>query len=390
MDILEELARIEEYLLEKVPVEYVRELEKEIDWDFPVIGIVGARGVGKTTLILQHLKIIEASPEYHLYISADNPMVLKQGIYDIGRSHFTSGGISLIVDEVHKYPNWSIEIKALHDAFPDRKIIVLGSSKLSILLEKGDLSRRMRIYEMPPLSFREYLYMNGLVSVEKMPFEFILENHAKISVDLVRKVPDILKVFKRYLRWGCYPFFKLAKQRQDYLSLLRSVVEKVIYEDLTSVRSLRFPTIVSVKKLIAFVASSPSPQISVSSLTKDLSISRETLYGLLDILEMANVLRIVRFREGSLKGSKVFLYTPDVYPAISFNASIGTIREAFFAMNFKDIKACEYENCDFLISDLKVEIGGRSKSSNADIVFKDDLDIGYRTSIPLYLAGFVF
>ena len=390
MDILEELARIEEYLLEKVPIEYVRELEKEIDWDFPVIGIVGARGVGKTTLILQHLKIIEASPEYHLYISADNPMVLKQGIYDIGRSHFTSGGISLIVDEVHKYPDWSIEIKALHDTFPDRKIIVLGSSKLSILLEKGDLSRRMRIYEMPPLSFREYLYMNGLVSVEKMPFEFILENHAKISVDLVRKVPDILKVFKRYLRWGCYPFFKLAKQQQDYLSLLRSVVEKVIYEDLTSVRSLRFPTIVSVKKLIAFVASSPSPQISVSSLTKDLSISRETLYDLLDILEMANVLRIVRFREGSLKGSKVFLYTPDVYPAISFNASIGTIREAFFAMNFKDIKACEYENCDFLISDLKVEIGRRSKSSNADIVFKDDLDIGYKTSVPLYLAGFVF
>ena len=390
MDILEELARIEEYLLEKVPIEYVRELEKEIDWDFPVIGIVGARGVGKTTLILQHLKIIKASPEYHLYISADNPMVLKQGIYDIGRSHFISGGISLIVDEVHKYPDWSIEIKALHDTFPDRKIIVLGSSKLSILLEKGDLSRRMRIYEMPPLSFREYLYMNGLVSVEKMPFEFILENHAKISVDLVRKVPDILKVFKRYLRWGCYPFFKLAKQQQDYLSLLRSVVEKVIYEDLTSVRSLRFPTIVSVKKLIAFVASSPSPQISVSSLTKDLSISRETLYDLLDILEMANVLRIVRFREGSLKGSKVFLYTPDVYPAISFNASIGTIREAFFAMNFKDIRTCEYENCDFLISNLKVEIGGRSKSSNADIVFKDDLDIGYKTSIPLYLAGFVF
>ena len=390
MDILEELARIEEYLLEKVPIEYVRELEKEIDWDFPVIGIVGARGVGKTTLILQHLKIIEASPEYHLYISADNPMVLKQGIYDIGRSHFTSGGISLIVDEVHKYPDWSIEIKALHDTFPDRKIIVLGSSKLSILLEKGDLSRRMRIYEMPPLSFREYLYMNDLVSVEKIPFKFILENHTKISADLVRKVPDILKVFKRYLRWGCYPFFKLAKQQQDYLSLLRSVVEKVIYEDLTSVRSLRFPTIVSVKKLIAFVASSPSPQISVSSLTKDLSISRETLYDLLDILEMANVLRIVRFREGSLKGSKVFLYTPDVYPAISFNASIGTIREAFFAMNFKDIRTCEYENCDFLISDLKVEIGGRSKSSNADIVFKDDLDIGYKTSIPLYLAGFVF
>ena len=389
MEVLEELARIETYLLGITPMEYVRDLENRIDWDLPLIGIVGARGVGKTTIVLQHLKKIGANPDRHLYLSADNPLVLRSSVYDIGSTHFMSGGVTLIVDEVHKYPDWSIEIKALHDSFPNRKIVILGSSKLSMILGKGDLSRRMRIYEMEPLSFREYLEMMGYKDLPKLSFEELIQQHVKISSKIVGRIPDILMLFKKYLSWGCFPFFKLVKTAEDYTAILRSVLDKVVYEDITSVRSLRFPTIASLKKLLAFIATSPSPQISIGSLTKDLSISRETLYDLLEILETSDVVRIVRRKEGKLQGSKVFLYTPDLYYSVSSSPSVGTIREAFFAMNFDDLRTCGRGNCDFIVEGMSVEIGGRTKSSSADLVFKDGVDIGYRNSIPLYLVGFL-
>ena len=389
LEAIEELTRIENYLLSKVPMKHVRSFMDKINWNFPVVAIVGARGVGKTTLALQRLRIIDASPHDHLYFSADNPLVIKHGIYELGRYHFINGGISLTIDEIHKYPNWSLEVKALHDSFPDRKIIVLGSSKLSLLLEKGDLSRRMLVYEMPPLSFREYLKLVDAADISVFSFEQIIDNHMKIASKITKDVPNILRHFKTYLQIGCFPYFLMTNRHEEYHLILNSILEKVIYEDISSVRALRSVTAASLKKLLWIVATSPVPQISISSLTRDTAVSRETLYDLIDLLEKADVIRIIKSGQ-ALKGSKIFLFTPDMYRAFSGQTHIGTIRESFFAMNFKEIKSCKYEECDFIVNNLKIEIGGKSKSSNTDIVFKDDIDVGYKNSIPLYLVGFMW
>ncbi|MCD6463250.1 MAG: ATP-binding protein [Thermotogae bacterium] len=392
MEVIEELTRIQMDLVRWVPTDYVRDYMDEINWNLPLVGIVGARGVGKTVLVLQRVKLLGRSPDETLYVSADNPLVLRAGLYSIGSLFFRYGGKEIIIDEVHKYPNWATEVKALHDFNPDRKIVVLGSSRLAVLTQKGDLSRRMMIYEMAPLSFREYLNLRYSVQLRKFSISEILENHQKIADEILKVFPGVLKAFKEFLTFGNFPYFSVFKCKSEYMEILRSVLDKVFYEDIPSVKFMKPPTIASLKKLLAFVAGSPIPQISVASLTKDIGISRDTFYDVLDILEGSCVIRLVRKKE-RIKGGKIFLFTCDMYSAIAGerNVNVGTLREAFFVSQLygKHIGVPEDEECDFVVDGIRYEIGGKSKRKGTTVILKDDIDIGFKNSIPLYLIGFV-
>jgi len=204
---LNELFAIQGRMVSKISLNFKRHLYKTINWKRRMIVITGARGTGKTTLVLQHYLETYNDLKKCLYISADNPLVLKAGIYNTAAEYFKYHGECLIIDEVHKQKDWSLEVKGLHDAYPDKKFIILGSSTLDILYEKGDLSRRGVLYSLQPLSFREYLELKYQKQLQEFTFSQILSDHVRICGELTSQFKTILGDFNGFLMNGSYPFF---------------------------------------------------------------------------------------------------------------------------------------------------------------------------------------
>ena len=204
---LNDLFSIQNRLVSLIPSVTKRRLSEIINWDNRLVVIKGGRGTGKTTLVLQYLLEQYTTFDRCLYISADNPLVLKTGIYDTAAEYFKYQGECLIIDEVHKQKDWSLAVKALYDAYPDKKLIILGSSALNILSEKGDLSRRAVIYNLPALSFREYLELKHSQPLPRYSFQEIIENHTDISSRLSTQFQFILGEFRAFVTGGSYPFF---------------------------------------------------------------------------------------------------------------------------------------------------------------------------------------
>ncbi|HMY68665.1 MAG TPA: AAA family ATPase [Leptospiraceae bacterium] len=405
---MEEYFSIQTRIAEAVDMTFIRSVYEKIQWNSRLIGILGARGTGKSTLVMQYFKNKFNDPEKCLYISADNPIVLGRGIYSIVSEFFKMYGNTVIVDEVHKQKNWSLEIKALYDSFPRKQIIVLGSSAAAILQEKGDLSRRMKLYHCPVLSFGEFLSIRHKTSIQNYSFEEIIQDHSKICRNVLKRIPDILMEFREYLQFGSFPFF-IENSRDEYLSLLENVLDKVIYEDIQTVKSLKNFSALKMKKLLGFLALSPIPLFNTETLKNKMEVSKDTLYDYFDLLERTNILQIIRSAgkpETGLKNAKVFFQSPNYYYCIAENfwknsADTGNIRESFFVSQisqFLPIKSSD--SADFTVYIKKkiyeLEIGGRSKSkkqieglSNA-YVFKDGIEVGAGNVIPLYLTGMLY
>jgi len=405
-----EFYSIQQKLTNNVPTNFKRYLFTKINWDNRMIAIAGARGVGKTTMILQYIIEKYNDPERCIYISADNPFLLKEGLYEIGREHFKYKGECIVFDEIHKYENWSDELKALYDAYPDKRFIILGSSKLNILNQKSDLSRRMIIYNLKMLSFREYLILKHEINTKPFLLEEILNDPTGISSRIIKDFPNILSDFQEYLKFGCFPFF-LEFKSDEYYSVLNNIIDKVIYEDIPTIKEIKFLSSIPIKKLIAFLAMSPIPTLNLSSLCNEIGSSRETLYTFLDLLERADLINIAKKRDknlGSFKYARFFFYNSNYYYAIAnekwthTEANKGNVREAFFVSQLEGA----YPIFTSYISDYSVdvnpdfsaeiEIGGKNKGNkqirNAEngFVFKDDQKIGGGNIIPLYLAGFLY
>jgi len=391
-----------------VTLDFKRYLYPSINWDNRLIIITGARGTGKTFLVFQHFLERYGNIKKCLYISADNPLVLKQGIYNIGAEYFKFYGECLIIDEVHKQQNWSIDIKALYDAYPDKKLITLGSSTLNILYEKGDLSRRAVIYSLQPLSFREYLEMKYKKDLPSYSFDSILSNHIEIAGTLVSDFKTILGDFNEYLMWGSYPFF-IQYSREEYFRLMSNVLDKMIYEDITTIKTLKSFSSLKLKKLIAFLSTSKIPVFNIETLKNELEVSRDTIYEYFDLLERAEIVKVIRTESKkaiAFKNSKILFKSPNIYFTIAFemwksDPEKGNIRESFFASQLgKDYSLYTSADVDFLILDknrqVKIEVGGKNKKRKQianltdGFIFKDGVDIGFADSIPLYLAGFLY
>jgi len=399
---LEELFEIQVRLAARVPRKFKRFLFHEINWEARCIGIVGARGVGKTTLVLQYYAENFPSLEECLYLSADHILVVGYGLYRIAKEFFFSlGGKVIIFDEIHKYPSWSQELKNIYDSFPDKKIIFTGSSSLHILKEKADLSRRTVIYELPGLSFREFLSLVGNRDVNSLSLEEILRDHVRIASEISSQVV-IKKRFKEYLKYGYYPFF--VEGISDYESKLLNAVEKIFYEDIPSIWKIKPGNIPVLKKFLWLIASSSPFEVNVEKLSRELRISKEYVYIYLEALERSGLIKTIyplqRGYRIIRKPSKVYLDNPNLYTLFSgpsLSPEIGYLRECFFVnqVAFRYPLRLAHRG-DFVINGHLFEVGGKSKTKkqikNEKSVFLvlDDMEIGIGLKIPLYLFGFLY
>lgn len=402
--ILEELFEIQNRISRFVPLEFRRYLK--LPAGKRLLALTGSRGTGKTTLLLQYYLDNFGSTGECLYFSVDNPLVSRSSIYEIGKEYFTYYGNTLLIDEVHKQKSWAIDVKALYDSFPNKQIIISGSSRLGIINQKGDLSRRAEIYNLKGLSFREFLEYHYGYKLEAFTLEEILTDHTEISTEVNRKVSELKKYFQEYLHYGFYPFYERNNETQ-YQQALLNIIDKIIYEDVPGLVDIKSSSSLEFKKLIAYLAMSKIPTVQVSSMCNELDITKETLYKYLDLLDRSEVINIVRERKASvrsIKRARLLFLNPNLYYTVSgelwkHSTELGNIREAFFVSQINQglysSQTADYE-IDFLGKRIYIEIGGKNKSRSqikdvdAGYLFKDNIVQGYENVIPLYLVGFLY
>jgi predicted AAA+ superfamily ATPase len=402
---IERFFSIQNDIARSVSLDFQRYLAAEIDFKERLTGIVGARGTGKTTLLLQYYKKEFSSPGECLYISGDNIYVISEGLFDIAEYFFKYGGKVLLIDEIHKYPNWSQELKNIYDSFPGKQIIFSGSSTLDIVKGKADLSRRVVMMEMRGLSFREYLEITEKIKLPPIGLPDIIENHVAAASDISSRV-EVLKHFKDYLQKGYYPYFIESKKEENYFNKLNNALEKILYEDIPTVFNIRVSSVPLLKKLIYLVASSHPFQMNIELLSNDLKISRETLSLFIEYLAKAGIFSLLYAGSSGKKiirkPQKIYLENPNLIYLIrektGFEYEIGTVREIFF------VNQVQYKHrifgstrADFIVDERYIfEVGGKSKKPSQvnlaaeEYLVKDGLDIGSHHVIPLWLFGMMY
>ena len=399
---LEELFAIHQEVMVHVATSFKRYLYDAINWDAQAVCIFGDRGVGKTTLMCQRLLEKYETVERALYISADNIHVAGIGLFKIAQSYFSSGGEALFIDEVHKYPNWSVEIKNIIDTYRKCTIVFSASSSLDLVKSKADLSRRVVYHHLHGLSFREYLNLNHKSALQPHKFEDILHNHIKIAEALSDL--KVLKQFRDYLLHGYYPFF--LEGLDDYLSKVNNVIEKVIFEDIAVVYNLRQTTLPVLKKLLWLVATTDGLTPNIDNISSSIGVSREVIYNCLEYLDHAGLLQNLYVRAEGMKlirkPSKIYLNNTNLLHAINGSlkreGGLGAVRETFFANQVGAVQKINlHPQADFLVDErYAIEVGGKGKDYNQikDLqeayLAIDDAQIGFRNKIPLYLFGFLY
>lgn len=399
---LDELFEIHHEVMSTVPDRARRYLYEQIRWEGQAICIVGSRGVGKTTMMCQALLEQYGSVEKALYISADNINVLANGLFGIAQEYFKYGGEAIFIDEVHKYPDWSLEIKNIIDTYKRKKIIFSASSALELNKSKYDLSRRVVYYELKGLSFREYLYFAHNMEFDSYALQDIFKNHAKLAGKF--KDITVLKHFQDYLKFGYYPFF--LEGVGDVSHKINNVIEKVIFEDVAVVYNLKQSTLTVLKKLIWLVATSKGLAPVVDNISKNLGASREVVYQSFEYLEHAGILintypqaqgmKLVRKPGKSYMDNSNLLYA--ICGNLRLESDLGNIRETFFVNQLQpDYGLHLHDHGDFILDDgIVVEVGGRSKDfrqvkgQNNAYLAVDGIEIGAGKKIPLYLFGFLY
>ncbi len=379
--------------INEVPTDYVRNIHNNIAWDDRLIAIVGARGVGKTTLILQHIKMFE-DISTSLYVTADDLWFTSHTILELADTFYKNGGKTLYIDEIHRYKNWSIEIKNIYDTYSNLKIVYSGSSILDIKKGGADLSRRHLEYTMYGLSFREYLKLSKNIDMPIYSLEDIINHQIKFHGNEYRPIA----LFKEYLKAGYFPFFNQI----DYQNRLLNIINQVLEIDIPKFAELSLTTIEKLKKLMYIIAQSVPFKPNYSKLGRDLQAHRTSISDLILLLEKSHLIQIIRddsFGISSLgKVDKVYLGNTNLAYAISENTpEIGNIRETVFITSVKP----KYDVTSSSVSDFKIgkytfDVGGKNKKQkqiqgieNAFVV-KDDIEYGHHNIIPLWAFGLLY
>ena len=360
-----------------------------------LIGIVGPRGVGKTTLLFQFIKLLD---DKALYMSGDDIEFCNSKIYELVDEFYTLGGRLVVIDEVHKYNNWAQEIKNIYDTFPDLKIRISGSSMLNILYEKYDLSRRLVIYHMGTLSFKEYLELTKNIQLQSYTLEEILTQSSTISKELVFEHKDLYANFKEYLKYGAYPFF--LEGINNFNNKLYNALDKIIHEDIPSLNKIDYSHISIFEKLIYFVVSANTPfNVNVAALAREFGITEPTLSTYLQILDNTGIFKAMRKQSKriSKKPQKLLFSNTNISYAyadkINLDLEIGVVRETFFVNCFKEIYYSDIG--DFVVGDNIFEVGGKNKTFSQIKDVKNSflaIDIDFTSNdkkIPLWLFSFL-
>ncbi len=380
---------------------FVRYLYGQINWEDRLIGITGARGTGKTTLMLQFIKKNFAKNNKALYVSMDDFYFTRNRLFDFAEEFYLHGGRYLFVDEIHKYQGWAVEIKNLYDIFLDLKIVFSGSSALQLHKSEGDLSRRAAMYHLHELSFREYLNLSEKIGLPSFSLADILGDHQQIIPEVL-KVESIIAAFKNYCKNGVYPFF--IDTKGQYYDRLINTVNVIIENDLQNIESLNYQTTIKLRKIIALIADSVPFKINVSELSRKSLLSRDVLLRLLDALDRANLINTLRQTSkptGHLtKPEKVYLNNTSLLKALNTTGeySVGTARETFFLNQLSHKHTVTYpRHGDFLVDEKYIfEIGGKNKDFKQiagiknSFIAADDIEYGFENKIPLWLFGFLY
>ena len=378
---------------------YKRYLFEIIDFDDKMIAIIGARGVGKTTMLFQYLDELHSKNKNALYISLDYPFLSGVDLIDIVEEFVGNGGKYLLLDEVHRYNNFGAYLKTIYDLF-DIKVVISSSSAISILNAKSDLSRRVTIYRLNGFSFREFLEIKYNTAFDNYNLDEMLSNHIQISKELSIININILKVFKEYLKVGYYPFY--FDKKSSYYQNLLNTINLTIDLDLTSLGLIEQKYTYKLKKLLEVVCESKPFEVNYSSIAATAEISRVKLYDYIKYLEDGEMLNLIDLATSGIKKiakpAKIYLNNTNLLYAYCDKNEIGTIRETFFANQVKlKYKLNISKQGDFLIDDKYiVEVGGKKKSykqikdiQNSYIV-ADDIEVGHKNKIPLWLFGFLY
>ncbi len=378
-----------ETLLQNTSTDFKRYLFDKVSWDNRMIGIIGARGVGKTTMILQHIKE-NVNSKKALYVSADDMYFGKNRLFDLADKFYKSAGEYLFIDEIHKYLDWSRELKNIYDSFPTLKIVFTGSSVLDILKGTADLSRRAIIYKLQGLSFREYLKLFHNYQVEVYSLKQIVNNEVKLL-----EIKHPLPLFNDYLKRGYYPF---GLENEMELRLGQIIVQ-TLETDIPQFANLNVGTSRKLKRLLSIIAESVPFKPNFSKISEIIGVSRNSLDDYFSYMEKAGLIGHLRNETSGILGLgkvyKVYLdNTNIIYNLVGDKSNIGNIRETFFfnQMRLKN-EVISSEKADFIIDNYTFEVGGKNKQQTQiekdgkSFVVKDDIEFGYLNVIPLWAFG---
>lgn len=403
---MEKLFEIHRLLIEqfKQSAFYERQCFTQITYDNRLTGIVGLRGIGKTTFLLQQAIIKDSPTQRSLYISADSYYLLETPLLELVDKLYKETDVRLLcVDEIQKYTNWNQELKNISDTYKDFRVLFSGSSMIDLIKAKYDLSRRVTMHHLHGLSFREYLEFNYQLQLPAFTLDDILKHHTTIINDL--KIPSILKYFANYLRCGYYPFFSELKLEQEKFQAVENSVQKVIYEDIASLHALKTSTLLLIEKLYKYVIGSIPGEISAYKLANALGKDYESISEYLKILEQSG---LIQFLFSEQTGKAILRNPSKMYPENTnliyasylpqpLDASAGKVRETFALNQLKNSHHNVFytQNGDFAVNDFIFEIGGKNKTAaqlkghKNGYILADNIVNGFKNKIPLYLLGFL-
>lgn len=388
------LRQASQFVLAQPQPKYRRFLYEKINFDERLICLKGARGTGKTTLILQHLGSTDIPKEKILYVACDHPAMAGLSLYEMAQTFFQEGGRVFVVDEVHKAKGFARELKAINDTF-DLHVIFSGSSALRIDHELADLSRRAVIYELPVLSFREFLEIETGSRFDAYSLEEITKNHQAISAGICAKIRPI-ELFQKYLQHGSYPFY--LESKESYTQKLLEVINVTIDSDLCGLYNIEPRKLDKLKKILYMLCSTPPVELNKSKLSSAVGASWPTLSKYLERMEAGSLIYSVRGGAGMRtlnRSNKLMLNNPNMFYALCASPNIGSIRETFFVSQVSQGREVHYhDQGDFIVDEEFIfEIGGPGKTKGQlgiqgqAFVASDGIESGAPWQIPLWVLG---
>jgi len=397
---MEALYDLSNKLVKDCNTTFKRSTAEEIDWNDRLIAIMGSRGAGKTTLMLQRLKEIYGSSGNALYVSLDNIYFSKNRLIDVADQFVKLGGKALYIDEVHKYPDWSIELKNLYDNYPELKIVFSGSSMLELYKGHADLSRRLSTYILPIMSFREYILLEHKIEFSSFNLSDILNKHTEICHEVCDRIKPIA-FFADYIEYGSLPFYR--DSRSKYHERLHNVINMTLDYDLPSVTPVDYAHIIKIKLLLKIISESVPFKPNIAKLASQTGIDRKTVLKYLDLLHHSGLTMQLSTDSASdsalTKPQKIYLGNPNfMYALCDEKPVLGTLRETFFCSQLAARhKVNTTSISDFLVDKtFTFEIGGKNKGNKQlgniknGYVAADNIEFGFKNHIPLWLFGFLY
>lgn len=380
-------------LLELTPMNFFREKIDQINWDVRILGILGQKGVGKSTLILQHIKL-QGNVDESLYIVADDIYFSAHTLLETARAFFARGGKYLYIDEIHKYQNWSREIKNIYDSLPLLHVVYSGSSMLDLKQGGADLSRRVIEYHLPVWSFREYLNLRCGWQLKTATLEEVLKG----KVDFPYGAERPLMYFDEYMKKGCYPF----SLEPEFETRLRQVVNTTVELDIPKYAQMTIAATRKLKKFMYYISKSVPVKINYSDMARDLDLDREDLPKYLEHLEKAELVSVLRMKANGdailRKMDKLYLHNPNMsYVLSGEKPNDGNSRETIFLCWTKHLyDTLESPISDFEIAGKTFEVGGRKKGkkqiqdATEGYIVKDNIEYVFDNQVPLWMFGFLY